>query len=1627
MSQGHDQPKSSPSELTSLSEQSSTSDPYQVPDSDLDTSLLGYLTSTLSGFDLADQNNPFHDVTENFDHNQTMAQQDQTTLTSESSYLSNILKHPVVWGPKDSKPAQQGKWEDFPKFKRKLESAFKRFRVTADEHKWSLLDVSLPDKRKNEIDFQGIDDTYTAWMDYLETHYESARRQILRTARTRIYEMKPHLTPRNYIKELSDFSNLIYVIYPTADSVDHVEIRDMLLEHVLTDSQHYHYNAASLDAMEINPDVQVTVKNIKIVPFHALIEHLLVRLKRHFKEADYHPPNNVNNVSGNNNNPGNQGNKKKKGKQCSHCKKHGHLVEECRRKKAEEAGNAEKATQAAEGKTSSKTSSPPSQTHVTGQLAGNTAAAATFPGLNKFAATPQTTMAMAPPPPGYEYRLVPKESLNHVSSRTQNMADDSACHWIIDSGCTFTTCNDLSIFLDYEPESTPRFAYDAQQRECPILGHGTVRLNVQSTDGDHTLDIQAQYVPSVQSNLIGIFDHGSFTLDGSPESTNFASSEGPDKFWTVQARDGTIAKLPLIPYRGNFALKPVTVATQWDQVDISDRQDPRISMLSSDITPALADLVLEKHKVHGHRGASALMKILRYIKDPDLNGPLSQMTVSNFDDILRNQCSDCFEVKTTARPRTHRRPPVMEPAQEVEMDLLFLTPDVMLMSSYDLGSGYTAAQRIIRKSHTNQKLNVYFQHVSIPTTVRTDAGTEFTGRFEAVLRQHHVLHESTSGYIHIPGIERANRSIVAHVTMIRHESRFDILPIDDPDLIGTLTTFMAIKACQTINSTPREQPDGSLASPDEYQFSVLPDSKRAIPFLRMANIHFKKTLRSLSDKTKPYGHIGFYLAHADNRFLDRPKVHGSAFFLMRGSHKIIISDDFKVHPFLCYADLVGKPSDRADAPLPDAPTGDFSEFLDFAKNAPVRPFGETELQPVAAPQPTVAPEPIVAPQPVVADVPVPERNDTEMQDNSAEDADANIPKRPQQAQHGHDDDDDDFTVAAEQDFTSGSATIDRQFCDYFRQRHRTMDVEKAVTLTVKAMKSQISMSEEIADGLDKMARDILSRSQAGLDLGLNSINRVSFGPNKLNRILQARLLKLEHRPPRTIKQYHESQLREAWKKAILQELTPVITNHGNLVLKNQLGQSVLLIESYLLTSVKSDGRFKARLVAAGDMEPRSVSEAFKNYSPVTSSKALRCFLALAATLNLAISAFDVKQAFLLSKTRKSIAIKLPKLAKHVLGLDVNAPYCVKLNKSLYGLREASSNFFKLLRDVLCELGFEQSDADPCLFIYQTDEFIMLLCCYVDDVLVASNSNHAFAWLRQQIEGRFEITWFDSPKTYLGYEFNFGPNSLKLTMVRKIEELATELGLIQTRTPVTPLNSGLRLLKDDPDDIDPKQYRSLIGALSFVCYNARLDCAFAVAVLARLSHCPNRAAYKAACGIVRYLYHTRNVGMHFSAYSQGPNRLIAHSDASFGPTTIANNARSTTGYIITYKGMILDAASKTQAATKTSSADAELEALFQTVRHVIMLQDFLCSLGIELEPAVLYVDNTAAIASVNTELGHATLMARLQFVKCAYMKELIQDNLIVVEYVETARNVADAFTKALPGPKFHELLDPYFRL
>ena len=82
---------------------------------------------------------------------------------------------------------------------------------------------------------------------------------------------------------------------------------------------------------------------------------------------------------------------------------------------------------------------------------------------------------------------------------------------------------------------------------------------------------------------------------------------------------------------------------------------------------------------------------------------------------------------------------------------------------------------------------------------------------------------------------------------------------------------------------------------------------------------------------------------------------------------------------------------------------------------------------------------------------------------------------------------------------------------------------------------------------------------------------------------------------------------------------------------------------------------------------------------------------------------------------------------------------IRLLKSLYDLRQKSTNWWGTIQEYLVEIGFKSLKSDPCIYIYSEEGVIVILTLDVDDVLLLGKDVAILKRIKSKLMSRFSIT------------------------------------------------------------------------------------------------------------------------------------------------------------------------------------------------------------------------------------------------------------------------------------------------
>nr|GFA72331.1 hypothetical protein [Tanacetum cinerariifolium] len=319
---------------------------------------------------------------------------------------------------------------------------------------------------------------------------------------------------------------------------------------------------------------------------------------------------------------------------------------------------------------------------------------------------------------------------------------------------------------------------------------------------------------------------------------------------------------------------------------------------------------------------------------------------------------------------------------------------------------------------------------------------------------------------------------------------------------------------------------------------------------------------------------------------------------------------------------------------------------------------------------------------------------------------------------------------------------------------------------------------------------------------------------------------------------------------------------------------------------------------------------------------------------------DVKIAFLNGRLDKDIYIEQPEGY-----VDPKYPNRVcKLQRSIYGLKQASRQWNKRFHEEIKKFGFIQNRNEPCVYRKASGSDVVFLILYVDDILIIGNN----------------IPRLKEVKDHLG----------KCFFMKDLREAAYIMGIKIYRDRSRRLIGLSQSAYIDKILKKYNMHNSKKGSIMYVVRCTRTDVAFAQNLVSRYQHNPRKLHWVAVKHILKYLRNARDM---FLVYGGKPDTEL----------------------------------DVTAQAEYVAASEAAMEAVW--IRKFVGDLEVMPSIN---KPINMYCDNSAAIIFTNEPgimKGASHFLRRYH-----YVREQVETGEIKLIKVHTDDNLADPFTKALPG-------------
>ncbi|KAK8535581.1 hypothetical protein V6N12_057097 [Hibiscus sabdariffa] len=482
--------------------------------------------------------------------------------------------------------------------------------------------------------------------------------------------------------------------------------------------------------------------------------------------------------------------------------------------------------------------------------------------------------------------------------------------------------------------------------------------------------------------------------------------------------------------------------------------------------------------------------------------------------------------------------------------------------------------------------------------------------------------------------------------------------------------------------------------------------------------------------------------------------------------------------------------------------------------------------------------------------------------------------------------------------------------------------------------------------------------------------------------------------PKTYQEAVASPDSEKWLEAMRSEMDSMSENQVWTLVEPPEGIKPIGCKWVFKKKTDMDGNvqtYKGRLVAKGFRQIHGI-DYDETFSPVAMIKSIRILLAVAAFHDYEIWQMDVKTAFLNGKLEEDVYMTQPE----GFVAPEDARKVCKLQRSIYGLKQASRSWNLRFNEAIQEFGFIRNEDEPCVYKKFSGSIVSFLVLYVDDILIIGNDIPTLQSIKTWLSSCFSMKDLGEAAYILGVKIyrDRSRRLLGLSQSTYIDKVLKRISMEESKRGFLPMRHGISLSKEmcpstpqERERMSQIPYASAIGSIMYAMICTRPDLSYALSMTSRYQANPGEGHWTAVKNILKYLRRTKDVFLVYGGEEE--LRIKGYTDASF----------------------------QTDKDDSRSQSEAEYIAASEAAKEAVWIKKFITELGVipSISDAVdLYCDNNGAIAQAKEPRSHQRSKHILR--RFHLIREIIDRGDVEICKVNTDDNIADPWTKPLAQQK-----------
>ncbi|KAL4313516.1 hypothetical protein GQ457_01G017500 [Hibiscus cannabinus] len=215
----------------------------------------------------------------------------------------------------------------------------------------------------------------------------------------------------------------------------------------------------------------------------------------------------------------------------------------------------------------------------------------------------------------------------------------------------------------------------------------------------------------------------------------------------------------------------------------------------------------------------------------------------------------------------------------------------------------------------------------------------------------------------------------------------------------------------------------------------------------------------------------------------------------------------------------------------------------------------------------------------------------------------------------------------------------------------------------------------------------------------------------------------------------------------------------------------------------------------------------------------------------------------------------------------NAGKVCKLQRSIYGLNQASRSWNLHFNDAIKEFGFIRNEDEPCVYKKFSGSIVSFLILCVDDILIIGNDVPTLQSIKTWLSSCFSMKDLGEEAYILGVKIyrDRYRRLLSLSQSTYIDKVLKRFSMQESKRGFLPMRHGISLsnemfpsMPQERERMSQISYASAIGSIMYAMICSRSDMSYALRMTSRYQTNHGEGHYIAVKNILKYLRRTKDV-------------------------------------------------------------------------------------------------------------------------------------------------------------------------